>query len=90
MSQVKEFKYLRFLFTSEGTMERETGRRTGSAGVVLQALYCTVVTKRELSKKAKLSIYQSIFIPTLTNGHERWVMSERMRSQIKAAEMGFL
>ena len=48
------------------------------------------VTKRELSQKAKLSIYRSIFIPTLTYGHEVWVMSERTRSRKQAAEISFL
>uniref|UniRef100_A0A8P4KHH4 Reverse transcriptase domain-containing protein n=1 Tax=Dicentrarchus labrax TaxID=13489 RepID=A0A8P4KHH4_DICLA len=70
LPQVKEFKYLRVLFTSEGRMEQEIGRRIGAAGAVLQSLYRTVVTKRGLSQKAKLSIYQSIFVPTLTYGHE--------------------
>jgi len=64
--QVKEFKYLGVLFSSEGTMEREMGRRIGAVGAVLQSLYRTVVTKRELSQKAKLSVYRAIFVPTLT------------------------
>lgn len=34
----------------------------------MQALYQTVVVKRELSLKAKLSVYQ--LGPTLTSGHE--------------------
>ncbi|KAI3353065.1 hypothetical protein L3Q82_019630 [Scortum barcoo] len=42
------------------------------------------------SKKAKLSIYRSIYVPTLTYGHELWVMTERTRSRIQAAEMSFL
>lgn len=90
LAQVKEFKYLGVLFASEGTMEREIGRRIGAAGAVLRSLYRTVVTKRELSRKAKLSIYRSIFVPTLTYGHEGWVMTERTRSRIQAAEMSFL
>lgn len=80
LSQVKEFKYLSVLFTSEGVLELEVDRRIRAAGAVLQSLHRTVVMKRELSKKAKLSIYRSIFIPTLTYGHERWVMTERTRS----------
>ncbi len=48
------------------------------------------MTKRELSRKAKLSIYWSVFVPSLTYGLEGWVMTERTRSQIKVAEMGFL
>ena len=73
---MKEFKYLGILFSSEGTREREMGRRIKAAGVVLRSLRCTVVMKRELSQKAKLSIYRSISIPTLT--YEGWVMTETM------------
>ncbi len=39
---------------------------------------------------AKISIYRSIFVPSLTYGHEGWVMTERIRLQIRVAEMGFL
>ena len=76
----KEFKYLGILFSSEGTREREMGRRIGAAGVVL----------RSLCRKTKLSIYRSIFIPTLSYSQEGWVMTERMKSQVKAAKIGFL
>lgn len=49
-------------------------------------LYRSVMVKRELSQKVRLSIYQSIYIPTLTYGHELWGVNERMRLQIQAAE----
>ncbi|TWW71090.1 hypothetical protein D4764_17G0005730 [Takifugu flavidus] len=74
---MEEFKYLGVLFTSERRMEQEIDRRS-------------VVVKRELSRKAKLSIYRSIFVPTLTYGHELWVMTKRTRSRVQAAEMSFL
>ena len=90
MPQVEEFKYLVVLFTSEGRMEREIDRWIGAVAAVMWSLYCSVVVKRELSQKAKLSIYQSVYVPTLTYGHELWVMTERIRSQIQAAEMSFL
>ena len=90
LPQVEEFKYLGVLFTSEGKMEREIDRRIGAAAAVMRSLYRTVVVKKELSQKARLSIYQSIFVPTLTYGHELWVVTERMRSRIQAAEMSFL
>ena len=38
---------------------------------------------------AKLSIYQSIFVPALTYGHELWVVTERTRLRVQAAEMSF-
>ncbi|KAK3508838.1 hypothetical protein QTP70_009889 [Hemibagrus guttatus] len=56
----------------------------------MRSMYRSVVVKKELSRKAKLSIYQSIYVPTLTYGHELWVMTERVRSRIQAAEMSFL
>ena len=46
--------------------------------------------KRELSKKAKLSIFKAVCVPILTYSHESWVMTERMRSQVQASEMRFL
>ncbi|KAK3544536.1 hypothetical protein QTP86_015589 [Hemibagrus guttatus] len=90
LPQVEEFKYLRVLFTSEGRMDREIDRRISAAAAVMRSMYRSVVVKKELSRKAKLSIYQSIYVPTLTYGHELWVMTERVRSRIQAAEMSFL
>ncbi|KAI3375063.1 hypothetical protein L3Q82_021584, partial [Scortum barcoo] len=58
LPQMVEFKYLGVLFTSEGKMEREIDRRIGGASTVMQSVYRTVVVKKELSRKAKLSIYQ--------------------------------
>ncbi|KAL0161456.1 hypothetical protein M9458_045181, partial [Cirrhinus mrigala] len=82
LPQVEEF--------NEGRMEREIDRRIGAASAVMRSLYRSVVVKKELSYKAKLSIYRSIYVPTLTYGHELWVMTERIRSRIQAAEMSFL
>ncbi|KAK0133440.1 LINE-1 reverse transcriptase [Merluccius polli] len=90
LPQVEEFKYLGVLFTSEGRMEREIDRRIGAASAVMRTLHGYVVVKRELSRKAKLSIYQSIYVPALTYGHELWVMTERTRSRVQAAEISFL
>ena len=46
--------------------------------------------KRELSEKAKLSIFKAVFVPILTYGHEFWVMTKRVRSQVQASEMRLL
>ncbi|TKS65499.1 putative uncharacterized transposon-derived protein [Collichthys lucidus] len=90
LPQVEEFKYLGVLFTSEGRMEREIDWQIGAASAVMQTLHRSVAVKKELSRKAKLSIYQSIYVPTLIYGDELWVVIERMRSRIQAAEMSFL
>lgn len=45
---------------------------------------------RELSLKAKRSVYQYIYIPTLTHGCELWVVTWKNKITIQAAEMSFL
>ncbi|KAK3527697.1 hypothetical protein QTP86_034170 [Hemibagrus guttatus] len=90
LPQVEEFKYLGVFFTTEGRMDRDIDRQIGAAAAVMWSMYRSVVVKKELNRKGKLSIYQSIYVPTLTYGHELWVMTERIRSQIQAAEMSFL
>ncbi|XP_070404401.1 uncharacterized protein [Nothobranchius furzeri] len=90
LPQVEEFKFLGVLFTSEENLEREIDRWIGAASAVMRALYQSVMVKRELSQKAKHSIYRSIYIPTLTYGHELWVVTERTRLRIQEAEISFL
>ena len=46
--------------------EREIDGRIGAAAAVMRSLYQSVVVKRELSREVKLSIYWSIYSPTLT------------------------
>ncbi|KAI3358578.1 hypothetical protein L3Q82_014714 [Scortum barcoo] len=79
LPQVEEFKYLGVLFTSEGKMEREIDRRLDWYSVrrIMRSMYRTVVVKKEAKSKGEaLSIYRSIYTPTLTYGHELWVMTE--------------
>ena len=71
-------------------MEREIDRRIGAAAGVMRSLCWSAVVKKELSQKAKLSIYLSIYVHTLTYVHELWVVTERMRAPIQAAKMSFL
>ncbi|KAI3369145.1 hypothetical protein L3Q82_026103, partial [Scortum barcoo] len=61
-----EVLYLGVLFTSEGKMEREIDRRIDWCSIRSYAVGVPdVVVKKELSRKVKLSIYRSIYTPTL-------------------------
>ncbi|CAF1534892.1 unnamed protein product [Adineta ricciae] len=84
------FKYLGVQFSSDGRQEGEIDRRIGASSGVLRTLYRSVVTKTELSKKTKIAIFKSVYRPTLIYGHEHWVLTEKLRSRIQAAEMRFL
>ena len=90
LKQVEKFKYLGIAFTSDGRQDEELDTRIGKASAVMRALHYSVVMKRESSKKAKLSIFKAVFVPIHTYGHESWVTTERMRSQVQASEMRFL
>ena len=90
LKQVEKFKYLLVAFTSDRSQEEELDVRSGKASAVMRALHHSVVYKRELSRKAKLSVFKSIFVSILTYGHESWFMTESVRSQMQATEMRFL
>ena len=90
LKQVEKFRYLGVAFTSDGRQDEELHTRIGKASAVMRTLHYSIVMKQELSKKAKLSIFKAVFVPILTYGHESWVMTERMRSQVLASEMRFL
>ena len=58
------------VFTSDGSRNKGIETRICEANSVLRELHCFVVTKRELSKNAKLSVFKSVFVAILTYGHE--------------------
>jgi hypothetical protein len=90
LKQVDRFKYLGVMFTDDGKQEAELDSRLGKASTVMRELNRSVVLKRELRTKAKLAVFKSVYLPTLTYGHECWIMSEKVRSRLQAAEMRFL
>ena len=75
LKQVEEFKYLGVAFTSDGRQDEELDTPIGKASAVMRALYYSVVMKRELPIKAKLSISKTVFVRILTYGHESGVMT---------------
>jgi len=70
LQQVEAFKYLGVVFTSEESRNKGVDTLLGNANAVLRVVYCSVVTKRQLSKNAELSVFKSVFAPILTCGHE--------------------
>ena len=87
LQQFQKFKYLGVTFSSHDRQERDTRIQKGSA--VMRQLYRSIVLKRKLCTKAKLFVFRSVFVPILTYGHECWVMTERVRFRVQAAEMVF-
>ena len=59
--------------------DKELDTRIGKASAVMRSLHNSVVMKRELSKKERLSIFKTVFVPILTYGHESWAGAPRAK-----------
>jgi len=70
LQQVRKFKYLAAVFTSDGRRSKEIDTRIGKANAALLELFRPVVTKRELSDTQTHSVFKAVFVPILTCGHE--------------------
>lgn len=66
------------------------GGEVGAGFLQVLYQYWTVMVKKDLCLKAKLSIYHSVSVPTLEYGQELWVATERTWRQVRASEMRFL
>ncbi len=66
------------MFTLDGKQEREMDRQLCAASVVKQDCH------------GEAGVELEGYVPTLTYGHELWVVTERTRLQVQAAEMSFL
>ena len=89
LKQTEKFKYLGITFSSDDRQDNKLDTHIGKVSAVMRQLYQSVVLKRELCTKTKLSVFRSVFVPILTYGHECWVMTERVKFRVQAAEMGF-
>ena len=49
-----------------------------------------VYESREISREAKVAVFKAVVIPTLTYGCESWVLKEREKFRLQAAEMRVL
>jgi len=91
LQHVETLKYLVVVIASEGRRNEEVDTWSGKTTTVLRELGRSAVTKRELSNIANLLVCnRSPSVPILTHDHESWVMTEKILSQMQAAEIGFL
>ena len=49
-----------------------------------------VYESREISREAKITVFEEVVIPTLMYGCESWVLTEREKSRLEATEMRVL
>ena len=70
LQQMEKFKYLGVTFSNDGRQDNKLDTHSGKASAAMHQLYQSVVLKQELCKKAKLSIFRSVFVPNHIYDHE--------------------
>ena len=86
IEQARETVYLGVRLSENGGMESELERRIGMAATTVGALREPVFGNKELSKEAKLRVYNAFVVPSLVYGCEAWVLKERDKSRVQAME----
>lgn len=81
--QAKRLKHLGVLFTSDCEMVWEMDPSRASPAVIMTLAQSLMI--KELSLKAKLLIYWTLYNPAFTNGHEIWIITKNIRSWIQVA-----
>ena len=74
-------------FSADGRMDGELDRRIGSATSAFEALKENVFGSKELSRKAKMEVYNAMVVPMMTYGCESWVLRERVKARLQATKM---
>ena len=85
---MEKVKYVEAAFTNQTktVKDEELEVRSRKARAVMRALHHLFALKRELSRKAKLSVFKSIFVPSLTYDHDSQILGndQKMQSQSNA------
>ena len=71
-------------------MECELEKRIGAASSAVEAVRSQVFESRELSRSAKMLVYKAMIEPALMYGAESWVLKDREKQRVQAAEMRVL
>lgn len=77
--QVEQFEYLGALLMNNSRMKQEKDWRKSASSLVTRTLLRSVVVKNELSQKAKLSTYWSIYVQPspIVSKYELWQKKTR-------------
>ena len=87
LENVRKQTYLGVILSEDGKMDCELEKRIGAALSAAGAVRSKVFESREMSRSAKMLVYKAMIEPTLTYGAESWVLKEREKQRIQAAEM---
>ena len=89
LNQVDQFTYLGGVISSDGSCERDIGRRIGLATGVVSSL-SSIWASKELSQQTKIRVYQTLVLSILTYNSETWTLKETDMHRLRVFEMAVL
>lgn len=90
IEQVDSFQYLGVSLEETGNNEKEIADRIAKTNNIYYAMSKGFTNRREISRKTKMKVFKSIYVPVLTYGSESWVLSQQQERKIQAVEMKYL
>ena len=89
LKQVKSFKYLGSIISSNGRSEDEIENRCNKANQLIGQM-APILKNKHVSITTKKALYNTIFLPTLCYQCQTWTMTEKEKRKITTTEMRFL
>ena len=89
IEQVEQFVYLGGLINADGSNEKDIQRRIGRTSQAF-GIMNRIWRSRELTKKTKIKIYETMIQPIFLYGSECWTMRKQDEKRILTAEMSWL
>ena len=86
IKNVKQYEYLGVTISDDGKDDKDIMKKTGKGKNMIRALH-PILWNKNLTKKTKRNIYQTMIRPVLTYGSEVWVVDGNMSRKLLAAEM---
>lgn len=87
---VQTYEYLGVLINKDGRIDQEIKHRISKGNRTYYQINNTLIGKKEISIKAKMHLYKTIYTPTLLYSSETWTMTDKQKSKITTAEMRYL
>ncbi|KAI5754287.1 hypothetical protein M8J77_007444 [Diaphorina citri] len=90
IEQVNVFKYLGALISADGTIDAEINGRVANATKCFHSLRRGFINKQEVGKQTKVTVFKTVYRPTLTYSAESWTLTSKHKSRLQATEMKYL
>lgn len=90
IEQTETFNYLGVRIHKNGRHEAEVNERLEKTMKLYHSINKAFIRKKEISMKAKISVYKAVYRPILTYGCESWTLTNQIKSKVQAAEMKYL